>query len=58
MSVFTMFTRGSHLSTSVSIRKKEKEKEGKRGGKERRGKEKRKGIQIGKEEVKLYMQMA
>ena len=37
-----MCTRGSHLSTSISIRKKGKEREGKRGRKGEKGKRKKK----------------
>lgn len=42
MSVFTVCTRGSHLSTSVSIRKKGKEREGKRAREGEKGKRKKK----------------
>ena len=37
-----MCTRGSHLSTSISIRKKGKEREGQRGRKGEKGKRKKK----------------
>lgn len=42
MSVFTVCARGSHLSASVSIRKKGKEREGKRAREGEKGKRKKK----------------